>query len=148
MGYRSDVGIATTKEVYDRLMKVAPENTKEVLKMCDEYYTSKYQPTIYDREHVDFIPNGPEETIIVLRWYWIQRYAADYAFIENFIQNNEGCVTWVGESSDDVGYEYYGESDIPWHQYCEVQSSVVSDLPKESYTGNYAKFLERLEECN
>ena len=25
MGYRSDVGIATTKEVYDRLMEEAPE---------------------------------------------------------------------------------------------------------------------------
>lgn len=148
MGYRSDVGIATTKEVYDKLMKEAPENTKEVLKRCNEYYISKYQPTIYDREHVDFIPDGPEETIIILRWYWIKRYAADYAFIENFIQENEGCITWAGESHDDVGYEDYGDSDIPWYEYCEVQSSVVTDLPKESSTGNYAEFLERLEECN
>ena len=38
MGYRSNVGIVTTKEVYDRVMKEAPEDTKKVLKMCDEYY--------------------------------------------------------------------------------------------------------------
>ena len=148
MGYRSNVGIVTTKEVYDRLMKEAPEDTKEVLKMCDEYYISKYQPTIYDREQVDFIPNGPEETIIVLRWHWVKRYAADYTFIENFIQKNEGCITWVGESFDDVGYEYYGEQDIPWYEYCEVRSDIVSDLPKESCTKNYTEFIERLKGCN
>ena len=148
MGYRSNVGIVTTKEVYDRLMKEAPEDTKKVLKMCDEYYISKYQPTIYDREQVDFIPNGPEETIVVLRWYWVKRYAADYTFIENFIQKNEGCITWVGESFDDVGYEYYGEQDIPWYEYCEVRSDIVSDLPNESCTKNYTEFIERLKECN
>lgn len=148
MGYRSDVGIATTKEVYDRLMEEAPEYTKKVLKMCDEYFISKYQPTIYDREQVDFIPNGPEETIIVLRWHWIKRYAADYEFIENFIQKNEGCITWVGESFDDVGYECYGEQDIPWYEYCEVRSDIVSDLPDESCTKNYTDFLERLKRCN
>ena len=148
MGYRSNVGIVTTKEVYDRLMKEAPEDTKKVLKMCDEYYISKYQPTIYDREHVDFIPNGPEETIVVLRWHWIKRYAADYTFIENFIQKNEGCITWVGESFDDVGYECYGEQDIPWYEYCEVQSDIISDLPNESCTKSYTEFLERLKRCN
>ena len=148
MGYRSNVGIVTTKEVYDRLMKEAPEDTKKVLKMCDEYYISKYQPTIYDREHVDFIPNGPEETIVVLRWHWIKRYATDYTFIENFIQKNEGCITWVGESFDDVGYEYYGEQDIPWYEYCEVQSDIISDLPNESCTKSYTEFLERLKRCN
>ena len=148
MGYRSNVGIVTTKEVYDRLMKEAPEDTKKVLKMCDEYYISKYQPTIYDREQVDFIPNGPEETIIVLRWHWVKRYAADYTFIENFIQKNEGCITWVGESFDDVGYEYYGEQDIPWYEYCEVRSDIVSDLPNGSCTKNYIEFIERLKGCN
>ena len=148
MGYRSNVGIVTTKEVYDRLMKEAPEDTKEVLKTCDEYYISKYQPTIYDREQVDFIPNGPEETIIVLRWHWIKRYTTDYTFIENFIQKNEGCITWVGESFDDVGYEYYGEQDIPWYEYCEVRSDIVSDLPNESCTKNYTEFIERLKGCN
>ena len=148
MGYRSNVGIVTTKEVYDRLMKEAPEDTKEVLKMCDEYYISKYQPTIYDRENVDFVPNGPEETIIVLRWHWIKRYAADYTFIENFIQKNEECKTWDGESFDDVGYEYYGEQDIPWYEYCEVRSDIVSDLPNESCTKNYTEFIERLKGCN
>ena len=148
MGYSSNVGIVTTKEVYDRLMKEAPEDTKKVLKMCDEYYISKYQPTIYDREQVDFIPNGPEETIIVLRWHWVKRYAADYTFIENFIQKNEGCITWVGESFDDVGYEYYGEQDIPWYEYCEVRSDIVSDLPEESCTKNYTEFIERLKGCN
>ena len=148
MGYRSNVGIVTTKEVYDRLMKEAPEDTKKVLKMCDEYYISKYQPTIYDREHVDFIPNGPEETIVVLRWHWIKRYATDYTFIENFIQKNEGCITWVGESFDDVGYECYGEQDIPWYEYCEVQSDIISDLPNESCTKSYTEFLERLKRCN
>ena len=148
MGYRSNVGIVTTKEVYDRLIKEAPEYTKKVLKMCDEYYISKYQPTIYDREQVDFIPNGPEETIIVLRWHWVKRYAADYTFIENFIQKNEGCITWVGESFDDVGYEYYGEQDIPWYEYCEVRSDIVSDLPNESCTKNYTEFIERLKGCN
>ena len=148
MGYRSNVGIVTTKEVYARLMKEAPEYIKKVLKMCDEYYISKYQPTIYDREQVDFIPNGPEETIIVLRWHWVKRYAADYTFIENFIQKNEGCITWVGESFDDVGYEYYGEQDIPWYEYCEVRSDIVSDLPNESCTKNYTEFIERLKGCN
>ena len=148
MGYRSNVGIATTKEVYDRLMKEAPEDTKKLLKMCDEYYISKYQPTIYDRENVDFVPNGPEETIIVLRWHWIKRYTTDYTFIEDFIQKNEGCITWIGESFDDVGYECYGEQDIPWYEYCEVRSDIISDLPEESYTENYTEFLERLKGCN
>ena len=148
MGYRSNVAIATTKEVYDRLMKEAPEDTKYLFKMCDEYCTAKYQPTIYDRENIDFIPNGPEETIIILRWHWIKRYAADYEFIENFIQKNEGCITWVGESFDDVGYECYGEQDIPWYEYCEVRSDIVSDLPDESCTKNYTDFLERLKRCN
>ena len=148
MGYRSNVGIATTKEVYDRLIKEAPEYTKKLLKMCDEYYISKYQPIIYDRENVDFVPNGPEETIIVLRWHWIKRYTTDYIFIEDFIQKNEGCITWVGESFDDIGYECYGEQDIPWYNYCEVRSDIILDLPEESYTGNYTEFLERLKECN
>ena len=148
MGYRSNVGIATTKEVYDRLMKEAPEDTKKLLKICDEYYISKYQPTIYDKENIDFIPNGPEETIVVLRWHWIKRYTTDYIFIEDFIQKNEGCITWVGESFDDVGYECYGESDIPWYEYCEVQSDIVSDLPNESCTKNYTEFIERLKRCN
>lgn len=148
MGYRSNVGIATTKEVYDRLMKEAPEYTKKLLTMCDEYYISKYQPTIYDRENVDFIPNGPEETIIILRWHWIKRYATDYAFIEKFIQENEGCIAWVGESFDDIGYECYGESDIPWYEYLEIRSDIISDLQDESYTKNYTEFLERLKRCN
>ena len=148
MGYRSNVGIATTKEVYDRLIKEAPEDTKKLLKMCDEYYISKYQPTIYDRENVDFIPNGPEETIVVLRWHWIKSHTTDYIFIEDFIQKNEGCITWVGESFDDVGYECYGEQDIPWYEYCEVRSDIISDLPEESCTKNYTEFLERLKRCN
>ena len=148
MGYTSNVGIATTKEVYDRLIKEAPEYTKKVLKMCDEYYISKYQPTIYDREHVDFIPNGPEKTIIILRWDWIKRYAEDYAFIEKFIQENEGCIAWIGEEFDDIGYECYGESDIPWYQYLEIRSDIISDLQDESCTANYTEFLERLKRCN
>lgn len=148
MGYRSNVAIATTKEVYDRLMKEAPEDTKYLFKVCDEYCTAKYQPTIYDRENVDFIPNGPEETIIILRWHWIKRYTTDYEFIEKFIQKNEGCIAWVGESFDDVGYECYGESDIPWYEYFEIRSDIVSDLPNESYTKNYTEFLERLTKCN
>ena len=148
MGYRSNVGIATTKEVYDRLMKEAPEYTKKLLTMCDEYYISKYQPTIYDSKCIDFIPKGPEETIIILRWDWIKRYAEDYVFIEKFIQENEGCITWIGEEFDDVGYEYYGESDIPWCNYLEVRSDIILDLPNESYTQNYAEFLERLKKCN
>ena len=148
MGYRSNVGIATTKEVYDRLMKEATEDTKYLLKICNEYYTTKYQPTIYDKENVDFIPNGPEETIVILRWHWIKRYAADYAFIEKFIIENEGCIAWVGEEFEDVGYECYGESDIPWYDYIEVRSDIVSDLPDESCTKNYTEFLERLKKCN
>lgn len=148
MGYRSNVGIATTKEVYDRLMKEATEDTKYLLKICDEYYTTKYQPTIYDREKIDFVPNGPEEAIIILRWHWIKRYAEDYAFIEKFIQENEGCIAWVGESFDDIGYECYGESDIPWYEYLEIQSDIISDLPNESCTKNYTEFLERLTKCN
>ena len=148
MGYRSNVGIATTKEVYDKLIKEAPEDTKNLLKMCDEYYISKYQPTIYDRENVDFVPNGPEETIVVLRWHWIKRYTTDYIFIKDFIQKNEGCITWVGESFDDIGYECYGEPDIPWYEYCEVRSDIVSDLPNESCTKNYTEFIERLKGCN
>ena len=148
MGYRSNVGIATTKEVYDKLIKEAPEDTKELLKMCDEYYISKYQPTIYDRENTDFIPNGPEETIIILRWHWIKRYAEDYACIEKFIRENEGCIAWVGESFDNVGYECYGESDIPWYEYLEIRSDIISNLQDGSYTANYTEFLERLEKCN
>lgn len=148
MGYRSNVGIATTKEVYDRLMKEAPEYTKKLLTMCDEYYISKYQPTIYDSKRIDFIPNGPEKTIIILRWHWIKRYAEDYAFIEKFIQENEGCIAWVGESFDDIGYECYGESDIPWYEYLEIRSDIISDLQEESYTKNYTEFLERLKRCN
>ena len=148
MGYRSNVGIATTKEVYDRLIKEAPEYTKKVLKMCDEYYISKYQPTIYDRESVDFVPNGPEETIISLRWDYIKRYAADYAFIEKFIQENKGCIAWVGESLDDIGYGCYGESNIPWHAYLEIRTDIISDIQDESCTANYTEFLERLKRCN
>ena len=148
MGYRSNVGIATTKEVYDRLMKEAPEYTKKLLTMCDEYYISKYQPTIYDHKRIDFIPNGPEETIIILRWHWIKRYAEDYAFIENFIQENEGCIAWIGESFDDIGYECYGEPDIPWYEYLEIRSDIVSDLPNKSHTKSYTGFLERLKRCN
>ena len=148
MGYRSNVAIATTKEVYDRLIKEAPEDTKYLFKMCDEYYTAKYQPTIYDRENIDFIPNGPEETIIILRWHWIKRYTTDYEFIEKFIRENEGCIAWIGEEFDDVGYECYGESDIPWYEYFEIRSDIISDLPNESCTKNYTKFLERLEKCN
>ena len=148
MGYRSNVGIATTKEVYDRLMKEAPEDTKYLLKICNEYYISKYQPTIYDRENVDFVPNGPEETIIILRWHWIKRYTEYYTFIEKFIQENEGCIAWVGEEFDDIGYECYGESGIPWYEYLEIRSDIISDLQDESYTANYTEFLERLEKCN
>lgn len=148
MGYRSNVGIVTTKEVYDRLIKEAPEYTKKLLKMCDEYYISKYQPTIYDRENVDFIPNGPEETIIILRWDWIKRYEDDYAFIEKFIIENEGCIAWIGESFDDIGYECYGGSDIPWYEYLEIRSDIISDVQDESCTANYTEFLERLKRCN
>lgn len=148
MGYRSNVAIATTKEVYDRLMKEAPEDTKYLFKICDGYYTSTYQPTVYDRENVDFIPNGPEETIIILRWNWMKRYAADYTFIEKFIQENEGCIAWVGESFDDIGYECYGESNIPWYEYLEIRTDIISDLQDESCTANYTEFLERLEKCN
>lgn len=148
MGYKSNVGIATTKEVYDRLMKEAPEDTKYIFKICDEYYTSTYQPTIYDRENVDFIPNGPEETIIILRWHWIKRYTTDYEFIEKFIRENEGCIAWIGESFDDIGYECYGESDIPWYEYLEIRSDIISNLQDESYTKNYTEFLERLKRCN
>lgn len=148
MGYRSNVGIATTKEIYDRLMKAAPEDTKYLLKICNEYYISKYQPTIYDRENVDFVPNGPEETIIILKWHWIKRYAEDYTFIEKFIQENEGCIAWVGEEFDDVGYECYGESDIPWYEYLEIRTDIVPNLPDKSYTKSYTEFLERLKRCN
>ena len=148
MGYRSNVAIATTKEVYDRLMKEAPEDTKYLLKICNEYYTAKYQPTVYDRENIDFIPNGPEETIIILRWHWIKRYATDYAFIEKFIRENEGCIAWIGEEFDDIGYECYGESDIPWCQYLEIRSDIISDLQDEYCTANYTEFLERLKKCN
>lgn len=148
MGYRSNVGIATTKEIYDRLMKEAPEDTKYLLKICNEYYISKYQPTIYDRENVDFVPNGPEETIIILKWHWIKRYAEDYTFIEKFIQENEGCIAWVGEEFDDVGYECYGESDIPWYEYLEIRTDIVPNLPDKSYTKSYTEFLERLKRCN
>ena len=131
MGYRSNVAIATTKEVYDRLIKEAPEDTKYLFKMCDEYYTSTYQPTIYDRENVDFIPNGPEETIIILRWHWIKRYAEDYAFIEKFIQENEGCILEVA----DVASENDG---------CAVELASIASENNDAIL-ELAEYIDKLE---
>lgn len=148
MGYYSNVGIATTKETYESILENATMDTLHVLSMADEYFISKYQPETYNSELVEFVPDGPEKTIVVLIWYEIKMYTTDFEYITKHIKETEGCITWAGEERDDIGFEEYGDLAIPWYEYCEVHSSIDSDLPQKEKITSYAEFTKGIKKCN
>lgn len=154
MGYYSEVGVAMFKEDFVTLFEQC-ENSKTpkhedalfCLENCDNYYVDTWQPLKFNKELNKSVPNGPEETIVILHWTYIKAGSTGMQYIFDFIADNGGCLTGVGEDYGDVWYEPYdkeGKENTDWYEYVEPRSYIKIERGIE--TGNFAQFLKNLDD--